>query len=215
MLGRLRAALGRDYASLLEWARGDVRMGVGLNPPGCLPPLNRAIAALERLPASPETAALLARALRAKAEVVQGVAARHLRARAVAKLQSLLDKPRLAVADRAALLQVLAQVWLPMAEDAADPERSLRQIKRAEDAQDQALALVAPTAAAHLARAEIALALCGHPLCHDPQQAAALVLHHAGAARSCGADADQGATADALETAVLDRFPRLRPASDR
>ena len=167
-MGRLRAALGRDDASLLARARGDVRMGLGLNPPACLAPLNRAIAALERLPASPEVSLLLGKALRAKAQALSGKPALIFRARAVAKLRSMIDQPRLGAVDRAALWAALAQAWLPLKQDAKDPDLTYRQLIRAQEAQTEAL--VIPTAAAHLAMAEIALALCQSALCPDPDR---------------------------------------------
>ncbi|MDO8881552.1 hypothetical protein, partial [Pseudotabrizicola sp.] len=135
LLGRFRAALGRDDASLLARARSDVRMGLALNPPACRPPLNRAIATLERLPNSPEVALLLGRALRAKAATVSGSDARDLRARAVAKLTAMLDTTRITAIERATLYAALAQAWMPLRDDAKDPELSYRQLIRAQEAQ--------------------------------------------------------------------------------
>ena len=163
--GRIRAALSRDDASLLARARGDVRMGLALNPPACLAPLNRAIAALERLPNTPEVSLLLGRSLRAKAQVLTGKPARDLRVRAVAKLRAMIEAPQTTATERATLWAALAQAWLPLAEDARDPDLSYRQLLRAQEAQTEAL--VVPTAAAHLAMAEILLALCRSPLCPD------------------------------------------------
>ncbi|RGP39176.1 hypothetical protein [Pseudotabrizicola alkalilacus] len=207
LLGRLRAALGRDDASLLARARGDVRMGLGLNPPACLAPLNRAIAALERLPNTPEVALLLGRALRAKAQALTGKPARILRARSVAKLRAMIEQPRISVPERAALWAALAQAWLPLPEDATDPDRSYRQLLRAEEAQTEAL--VIPSAATHLAMAEILLALCRSPLCPDAHRRALSLRQYLLAARALAPDADERHTADILESDVLQLFPGL------
>jgi hypothetical protein len=207
LLGRFRAALGRDEASLLARARGDVRMGLALNPPACLPPLNRAIAALERLPNTPEVALLLGRALRAKASTVSGEAARDLRARAVAKLTAMIEAPRTTAIDRASLYAALARAWLPLRDDAKDPDLSHRQLIRAWEA--QAEALVVPCTTAHLGMAEIALALCQNPLCPSPRTMALTVLSQVQAARDHQPDADEQASLDALESAALHLFPGL------
>lgn len=207
LLGRFRAALGRDDASLLARARGDVRMGLGLNPPACLAPLNRAIAALERLPNTPEVALLLGRALRAKAQALTGKPARILRARSVAKLRAMIEQPRLSATDRADLWAALAQAWLPLPEDAADPDRSYRQLLRAEEAQTEALVL--PSAASHLAMAEILLALCRSPLCPDARRLALSLRQHLHAAGSLAPDGDERHTADTLDAAVSQLFPGL------
>jgi hypothetical protein len=207
LLGRFRAALGRDDATLLARARGDVRMGLGLNPPACLPPLNRAIAALERLPNTPEVALLLGRALCAKARAQSGKPAGVLRARAVAKLRAMIESPRVSIADRAALWSALAQAWMPLPEAAQDPELSYRQLLRAAEA--QAEALVCPSAAAHLVMAEIALALCRSAHCPNPRELASTVCLHVQAARAQRPDADEQATAHALESAVRQLFPDL------
>jgi hypothetical protein len=212
-LGRLRAALGRDDASLLARARRDVRMGLGLNPPACLAPLDRAIAALERLPVSPEVSLLLARVLRAKAQIAPAKSARVLRARAVAKLRAQIDGSRGTVQERAEIWAALAQAWMPLPVDADDPDLCYRQLIRAREAQTEAL--VSGTAASHLGMAEIAFALCRHPYCPDAQTAAEEVLHHSAAARLCHAEADESSTADALEAAVRRLFPGLPDASDR
>ncbi|MFN4156035.1 MAG: hypothetical protein ACK4HF_15400 [Paracoccaceae bacterium] len=211
LLGRLRAALGRDNGALLARARSDARMGLALNPPACLTPLNRAIDALERLPNAPEVALLLSRAYSAKARALSGKPARILRARAVAKLRAMIEQPRTSAADRAALWAALAQAWLPLPEDAADPDLSYRQLLRAQEAQTEALVL--PSAAAHLAMAEIALALCQSPLCPDPRNLAVTLRHHLQVARSLAPDADEQGTADALDAAILHLFPGL-PADD-
>lgn len=202
--GRFRAALGRDDASLLARARGDVKMGLALNPPACHAPLNRAIAALERLPNSPEVATLLGRALRAKAQVLTGKPARDLRARSVAKLRAMVDAPHITATERVTLWAALAQAWLPLPEDAGDPDLRYRQLIRAQEA--QAEALVVPSAAAHLAMADILLALCHSPLCPDPRGLATTLRQHLQAARSLAPDFEDEATADALETAVLALF---------
>ena len=209
LLGRFRAALGRDDASLLARARVDVRMGLGLNPPACLAPLNRAIAALERLPNTPEIAMLLGRALRAKAQTLSGQSARDYRARAVAKVTAMLDRPNIAPALRADLYSALAQGWLPLPEEAAqDPDLSYRQLLRAKEAQAEALSV--PSVVFHLEMAEIALALCQHPLCPTPRDMAALAWHHARAVDALTPTADQSASADALKAAVVHLFPGLR-----
>lgn len=183
-------------------------MGLALNPPACLAPLNRAIAALERLPNSPEVALLLGRALRARAQTLTGESAREMRARSVAKLRAMIARPDLAIADRAALWAALAQAWLPLPEDAKDPDLCHRQMLRAQEAQTEAL--VVPSAAAHLAMAEITLALCRTPRCPDLRSSAALVRQHLKAARNLSPDADEQGTADALESAVLHLVPDLR-----
>ena len=198
--GRIRAALGRDDASLLARARGDVRMGLALNPPACLAPLNRAIAALERLPNRPEVALLLGRALRAKAQVLTGKAARDLRARSVAKLRAMIEAPQTPATERATLWAALAQAWLPLPEDAGDADLSYRQLLRAQEAQTEALVL--PSAAAHLGMAEIVLALCRSPLCPDARNLAMTLRQHLQAARSLAPDAEETGTADALDAAV-------------
>ncbi|MFN7224065.1 MAG: hypothetical protein ACK4MS_08600 [Paracoccaceae bacterium] len=208
--GRLRAALGRNDAALLQRARHDVRMGVALNPPACHAPLNRAINALERLPNSPEVALLLGRALNAKARCVTGSAARDFRARAVAKLKSQADLPGASETERAALWSALAQAWMPLADDAKDPDLCYRQLVHAQHT--QAMALSVPDAPAHLAMADIALALCRHPLCPDPHAMARTAHDHALAARGVADEADHTATSDALISAVLHLFPGL---SDR
>ena len=188
-------------------------MGLGLNPPACLAPLNRAIAALERLPGTPEVALLLGRALRAKAQAVPGQSARDFRARAVAKLQAMLDQPNLGLVNRAEVYSALAQAWLPLPEDAArDPDLSYRQLVRAKEAQANALAN--PCAAYHLEMAEIALALCQHPLCPTPRDHAVLALRHVGAVAGLSPNVDQSDSADALETAVLHLFPGLHRVDD-
>ena len=105
------------------------------------------------------------RALRAKAEAVQGTAARYLRARAVAKLRPVIDNRSLSGGDRAALMAALAQAWMPLPDDLRDPDLSLRQLMRAAEAQAEAIAV--PSAETHLGMAEIALALGRHPLCAD------------------------------------------------
>ncbi len=207
LLGRFRAALGRDDATLLARARGDVRMGLGLNPPACLPPLNRAIAALERLPNTPEVALLLGHALRAKAQAQPGKSARVLRARAVAKLRAMIESPRIPIQDRAALWAALAQAWMPLPDDSADPELCYRQLLRASEAQTEAL--VVPSAAAHLAMAEIALALCQSAHCPHPRDLAATAARHAGAAQALEPDADERATAQALTARLRQLFPGL------
>lgn len=207
LLGRFRAALGRDDASLLARARGDVRMGLALNPPACLAPLNRAIDALERLPNTPEVALLLGSALRAKAQTQSGQPAQKLRARSVAKLRAMIEQPRVSAADRAALWAALAQAWMPLPEDARDPDLSYRQLLRAQEAQTEAL--VVPSAAAHLAMAEIALALCQAVLCPNPRAMAAAGRDQVQAARNCTPDADELASAEALDSAILHLFPGL------
>lgn len=207
LLGRFRAALGRDDATLLARARGDVRMGLGLNPPACLPPLNRAIAALERLPNSPEVALLLGRALRAKAEAEPGASARVLRARSVAKLRAVIESPRVSVADKSALWAALAQAWLPLRDDVSDSELCYRQLLRASEAQTEAL--VMPSASGHLVMAEIALALCQSPHCNDPQSMAQTALQHISAASSFGPDKDELATGKALQGKLYQLFPGL------
>lgn len=207
LTGRIRAALGRDDASLLARARGDVRMGLALNPPACLAPLNRAIAALERLPNGPEVATLLGRALRAKAQVLSGKPARDLRLRAVAKLRAMIESPQATATERAGLWAALAQAWLPLAEDAGDADLSYRQLLRAQEAQTEAL--VVPSAAAHLAMAEILLALCRAPLCPDPCNLAITLRQHLRDARSLDPDFEQEATADALDSAALALCPDL------
>ncbi|MFN3722897.1 MAG: hypothetical protein ACK4VZ_07635 [Paracoccaceae bacterium] len=206
--GRLRAALGRDHAALLGRARGDVRMGLALNPPACLAPLNRAISALERLPNSPEVALLAGQALRAKATVLSGKDARDLRARSVAKLTAMVETPRLSPTERAALWSALAQAWLPLAEDLHDPDLTHRLLMRAQEAQNEALML--PSAARHLAMAEIALALCQSPLCPAPRRMAQTVQDHLVAARGAAQDADESHRLDTLESAVLHLFPGLQ-----
>jgi hypothetical protein len=205
LLGRFRAALGRDDASTLARARGDLRMGLGLNPPACLPPLNRAIAALERLSPRSEVTLLLARALRAKAEAVQARPARDLRVRAVAKLRTLHQTASLTAADRAAVAAALAAAWMPLQDDLRDPDLSLRQLMRAAEAQEQAMAVA--SAAIHLGMAEIALALGRHPLCPDGPKWLERVQRETRAARALAPDADQIALADALDAAAL-RAPR-------
>ncbi|MFN3846314.1 MAG: hypothetical protein ACK4RZ_10920 [Paracoccaceae bacterium] len=210
LLGRLRAALGRDDAALLRRARHDVQMGVSLNPPACHAPLNRAIDALERVPNSPEVALLLGRALNAKARIMGGSVARDLRARAVAKLKSQADLPGSSATGQAALWSALAQAWMPLADDIKDPVLCYRQLIHARDA--QAMALSVPDASAHLAMADIALALCRNPLCPDPREMARTAHDHALAARGVADEADQAATSDALISAVLHLFPGL---SDR
>ena len=209
LLGRLRAALGRDHAALLTRARDDVRMGLALNPPACVGPLNRAISTLERLPNSPEVGLLLGRALRAKAQTMSGKAAREMRARAVAKLRAMIENPRIADTERAALWAALAQAWLPLPDDAKDPDLSYRQLVRAQEAQIEALEI--PSAAAHLAMAEIALALCQAEFCPAPRIMASTVRNHVQAARAFDPDHDDSGTADALEPAVLHLFPDLPP----
>ncbi|WP_146036503.1 hypothetical protein [Pseudotabrizicola formosa] len=213
MAGRLRAALGRDDASLLARARADVRMGLALNPPACLAPLNRAISALERLPNGPEVALLLGRALRAKAQVLTGKAAHDLRARSVAKLRAMVDAPQTTAAERAMLWAALAQAWMPLPADAGDADLSYRQLIRAQEAQTEALVL--PSASAHLAMAEILLALCRSPLCPDARSLAMTLRHHLQAVRSHAPEFEDEATADALDSAVLGLFPDLSDPADR
>lgn len=210
LLGRFRAALGRDNASLLDRARKDLRMGLSLHPPACHPPLNRAIAALERLPQSTEVALMLGQGLRAKAEASQGKMARNLRARAVAKLRAALEPSRLPKEDQATLWTALSDAWLPLASDATDPELTHRQLLRAQEALELALAL--PTAGRHLAMAEVALAQCQHPLCPTPAAKARLAQEQALTALHFAPDADQTHRAHALVSAVRHLFPGL--ASD-
>lgn len=213
LLGRLRAALGRDEASLLARARSDLRFGLGLNPPACLPPLNRAIHALERLPVTAETGLMLGQALCAKARASSDESARNLRARAVATLKAQLDQRRVSRTDRAALWAALAQAWLPMPDDLADHDRSFRQLLRAEDAQRNALDL--PDAATHLAMADILLAMCQHPLCPAPRDTARAAQDHVRLSRSYPADSGQRQDADAVEAAVRHLFPGLAAGETR
>ncbi len=217
LLGRLRAALGRDDTTLLERARRDVRMGLSLVPPACHAPLNRAIAALERVPTSPEVACLLGRALNAKARVVSGKAARDLRARAVAKLKSQIDAPHVPATERAALWSALAQAWMPLSDDLDDPDLCYRQLSHARDAQTKALTLpqTLPDATSHLAMADIAMALCQHPLCPAPRTMAGMAHDHAVAARHLASDIEQIKTSDALMSAALHLFPGLLDGDDR
>ncbi|NEX47258.1 hypothetical protein [Pseudotabrizicola algicola] len=205
LLGRFRAALGRDDATLLARARADLRLGLGLNPPACLPPLNRAIAALERLPNTSEVALMLGRALCAKARAEPGTAAPVLRARAVAKLRAMIDTPRVPATEKAALWAALAQAWMPLPADADNPDLCHRQLLRAFEAQTEAL--VVPSAAAHLVMAEIALALSRSPLCAQPRDMAEAVRRHVQAARALGPDADELTTAHALISATRALFP--------
>ena len=209
LLGRFRAALGRDDASRLTRARRDVQMGLALNPPACLSPLNRAIAALEKLPNTPEVALLLGRALRAKANTMSGQPAHELQARSVAKLRAMIDGPNATASDKVALWAALAQAWLPLPEDAKSPDLSYRQLVRAQEA--QAEALVVPSAAAHLAMAEIALTLCQSPLCPDPRAEALCARSHIACARRLAPCADESATADTLDAAVSQLFPDVGP----
>lgn len=209
LTGRFRAALGRDDASLLARARRDVQLGLDLNPPACLPPLNRAIAALERLPNSPEVALLLGKALSAKAQTLHGKAARDMRARSVAKLRAMIEERFLSVTDRAALWAALAQAWMPLPEDAEDADLCFRQLRRAQEAQTEAL--IVPTAPAHLVMAEICLALASNAVTPAPAEMAVLVQDHLNAARGLTPTPDDEARADALEAALSHRFSGLRP----
>ena len=208
LLGRLRAALGRDHAALLLRARADVRMGLALNPPACLAPLNRAIAQLERLPTSPEVALLAGQALRAKAAALTGQAARDLRARSVAKLTAILETPGGAASERAGLWAALAQAWMPLAEEARDPDLTFRLLVRAQQAQIKALVL--PSAAAHLAMADITLALCQNPQCPGPKAMAKTVQGHLRAARGFAPGADESQRLDGLESAIAHLFPDVQ-----
>lgn len=182
-------------------AASDLRHGLTLPAPACMPPLQRAIKVLNQAsPRDVQAMVMLGQALRRMADLHQGAQALQYRARAVAKLQEQIRRqgPR---ADFA-LLMAYGDSWGPLAHEDPKAEMVQRQHQRQLALREQALKVAqtdAERASALLALALHHAALARHPLSEDPAgQTTAAAKHLAQAVALKALDPEQRHAAEDL-----------------